>query len=54
MFLVLHSYYKLDYVEWAWGGEREQAKENVLGNLDARNWKDEALMIFEMAVLLFK
>lgn len=47
---VLHPYYKLDYVELAWGGEREQEKERVLGNFDARNWKDDALSIFETAV----
>ncbi|KAH9007508.1 hypothetical protein EDB83DRAFT_2323718 [Lactarius deliciosus] len=46
--LVLHPYYKLDYVELAWGGEKEQEKEQLLGNLDMRNWKDEALTIFEM------
>ncbi|KAH9012617.1 hypothetical protein EDB83DRAFT_2233682, partial [Lactarius deliciosus] len=50
--LILHPYYKLDYVELAWGGEKEQEREHVLGNLDARNWKDDALTIFETAVSL--
>jgi len=50
----LHPYYKLDYIELAWGGEREQEKERILGNLDARNWKDEALTIFETTVGLLE
>jgi hypothetical protein len=41
-------------MELVWGGEKEQVKEIVLGNLDARNWKDNALMIFETVVLLFE
>jgi hypothetical protein len=33
-----------------WGGEEEQAKECVLGNVDARNWQDEAHKIIECHV----
>ncbi|KAM6489237.1 hypothetical protein JOM56_015407 [Amanita muscaria] len=34
----------------AWGGEKEQAKEQEAGNSDAKNWQDEALRIFEKTV----
>lgn len=30
-----------------WGGAEEQAKERASGNLDAKNWQDEALKIVE-------
>ena len=47
---VLHPYYKLHYIEIAWGGAEEQAAEVRVGNLDAKNWKEEALQIFETTV----
>jgi len=47
---VLHPYYKLHYIKIAWGGRDEQAAERVAGNVDAKNWKEEALRIFEMTV----
>ena len=36
----------------AWGGAEEQATEMRAGNLDAKNWKEEALQIFETTVCL--
>jgi len=47
---VLHPYYKLDYIKLMWGGADEQAKEHAAGNLDAKNWQDEALVIIKMTV----
>jgi len=40
---VLHPYYKLHYIEIAWGGQKEQAAERAAGNVDAKNWKEVAL-----------
>jgi hypothetical protein len=40
--LALHPYYKLNYIEMAWGGMKEQAEEHMAGNLDAKDWQDEA------------
>ncbi|KAF5378846.1 hypothetical protein D9615_006888 [Tricholomella constricta] len=48
--LVLHPYYKLDYIELAWGGEEEQKKEMMEGNPNAKNWQDEAQKIVEKAM----
>ncbi|KAF8676686.1 hypothetical protein AX14_004846 [Amanita brunnescens Koide BX004] len=48
--LILHPYYKLDYIKMAWGGEKEQGKQQEAGNVDAKNWQDEALRIFEQTV----
>jgi hypothetical protein len=47
---VLHPYYKLDYIEMAWGGAEEQAKEIRAGNKHAKNWQDEAKKIVEATV----
>lgn len=47
---VLHPYYKLDYIKLKWGGEKEQAEERAQGNLDAKNWQDEARKIIEATV----
>ena len=48
--IVLHPYYKLDYIQLAWGGEKEQEEERLAGNFVAKNWQDEALRIFEQMV----
>ncbi|KAF8075323.1 hypothetical protein FPV67DRAFT_1408806 [Lyophyllum atratum] len=48
--LVLHPYYKLDYIELAWGGEEEQKKEIAEGNPFAKNWQDVAQQVVEGAV----
>ncbi|KAG9307886.1 hypothetical protein JVU11DRAFT_13044, partial [Chiua virens] len=45
--LVLHLYYKLDYIKMAWGGTAEQAKEIAAGNKHTKNWHDEALKVVE-------
>jgi hypothetical protein len=47
---VLHPYYKLDYMEMAWGGAEEQAKEIKAGNKHAKNWQDEAKKVVEVMV----
>ena len=49
-FKVLHPYYKLTYIELAWGGEKEQFEEKAAGNKDAKNWQDEARKILEDTV----
>jgi hypothetical protein len=47
---ALHPYYKLEYIKMAWGGAEEQAEEIDAGNLDAKNWQDEAQKILETTV----
>lgn len=53
IYIVLHPYYKLAYIEHAWGGEKEQLEEILDGNIDAKNWQDEAQQIVERTVSLF-
>ena len=50
MFAVLHPYYKLAYIKLSWGGPKEQAAEIEAGNLDAKDWHDEAKKIVERTV----
>ena len=50
LFVVLHPYYKLDYIALSWGGAREQAEERAAGNKDAKNWQDEARKLVEIVV----
>src|ERR1700688_3276097 len=45
--LVLHPYYKLAYIKVAWGGPEEQANEIAAGNIDAKDWQDEAKQVVE-------
>jgi hypothetical protein len=47
---VLHPYYKLAYIKLAWGGPVEQAAEIAVGNVDAKDWQDEARKIVERTV----
>jgi len=47
---VLHPYYKLDHIEMAWGGAKEQAEEIQAGNFHAKDWQEEARLIIEKAV----
>lgn len=47
---VLHPYYKLAYIKIAWGGPEEQAEEIAAGNIDAKDWQDEAKQIVENTV----
>ncbi|KAM6500774.1 hypothetical protein JOM56_003788, partial [Amanita muscaria] len=48
--LVLHPYFKLTYIKLAWGGAEEQEAEIAKGNIDAKNWQDEALRVVETTV----
>jgi hypothetical protein len=50
--IVLHPYYKLDYIKLAWGGAEEQAVEKATGHRHAKNWQEEALKIVEVTVSL--
>lgn len=45
--LVLHPYYKLMYIEMAWGSAEEQKLEREAGNPNAKDWHDEAMKIVE-------
>ena len=45
--LVLHPYYKLDYIKMAWGGPEEKRKEVEAGNPFMKDWHDEALKVVE-------
>ena len=49
-FIVLHPYYKLDYIEMSWGGAEEQTKERMGGNPHAKNWQDEARKVVKRTV----
>jgi len=44
---VLHPYFKMQYIQKAWGGAEEQVEECVAGHLNAKNWHDEALKVVE-------
>ena len=48
--MVLHPYYKLDYIKLSWGGADEQVAEHLEGNPYAKNWQDEALKVVEKMV----
>ncbi|KAG2131105.1 hypothetical protein BD769DRAFT_1355427 [Suillus cothurnatus] len=45
--LVLHPYYKLEYIKMTWGGHKEQEHECTANNLNAKDWHDEALKVVE-------
>ncbi|KAF8680603.1 hypothetical protein AX14_004549 [Amanita brunnescens Koide BX004] len=45
--LALHPYFKLDWILLNWGGSKEQEIERAKGNLNAKNWKDEARKVLE-------
>jgi hypothetical protein len=47
---VLHLYYKLAYIKLVWGGPEEQAAEIAAGNIDAKDWQNEARQIVENTV----
>ena len=49
---MLHPYFKLAYIKLTWGGPEEQAAEIAAGNLDAKDWQDEARQIVERTVSL--
>ena len=48
--VVLHPYFKLAYIEVAWGGPAEQEAERKAGNPLAKDWQDEARRILESIV----
>lgn len=48
--IALHPYYKLAYIELAWGGAKEQQAEYEAGKFEAKNWQDEARKILEKTV----
>jgi len=48
--LVLHPYYKLAYIKMAWGGAEEERMEHEAGNLNAKDWYDEALQIVQQVM----
>ena len=48
--IVLHPYYKMDYIKLEWGGAEEQEKEIDEGNLGVKNWVEEAMKIVETEV----
>ena len=48
--LILHLYYKLNYIKMAWGGPEEKKKELEAGNLLAKDWHDEAQKIIEVTM----
>ena len=50
--IVLHPYYKLEYIKLAWGGADEQDKERAAGNQQAKNWQDEAKKVLEAEVFI--
>jgi hypothetical protein len=45
--IVLHPYYKLEYIKMTWGGHEEQEHECTANNLNAKDWHDEALKVVE-------
>ncbi|KAF8343419.1 hypothetical protein F5887DRAFT_842302, partial [Amanita rubescens] len=45
--LALHPYFKLDWIALNWGGSKEQEDERAKGNLNVKNWKDEARKVLE-------
>ena len=44
---ILHLYYKLDYIKMAWGGLKEQQREQEAGNSNVKDWQDKALKTTE-------
>ena len=48
--IVLHPYYKMDYIELEWGGAKEQAEEIDVGNPNAKNWHEEEMNVLEATV----
>ena len=48
--IVLHPYYKLTYIQMAWGGLEEQWKELEAGNPNVKDWQDEALQLVEQTM----
>ena len=47
---VLHPYFKLDWILLNWGGLKEQEAEHAKGNVNAKNWQDEARKVLKNLV----
>ena len=50
---MLHPYYKFNYFKLKWGGEKEQEEECERGNMDAKDWQDEAQKVLETTVSIY-
>ncbi|KAG6816320.1 hypothetical protein H0H87_007006 [Tephrocybe sp. NHM501043] len=48
--LLLHPYFKLNYIKMAWGGEEEQKAKRLKGNPHVKNWQDEAMKIVKQTM----
>ncbi|KAI1793595.1 hypothetical protein LXA43DRAFT_885568 [Ganoderma leucocontextum] len=48
--LLLHPYYKLDYIERQWGGEEEYLEDLATGEPGAWNWKKHAREVVDRAM----
>ena len=44
-FTVIHPYFKLDYIEYMWGGKDEQEAAQKASDCNAKNWQDEVMKI---------
>jgi len=50
LFTALHPYYKLTYIKLSWGGAEEKEVEIAAGNLDVKDWHDEANKLIKNTV----
>ena len=50
LFTVLHLYYKLAYIKLLWGSAEKKEVDIAAGNLDAKDWYDEANKLIEKTV----
>ena len=47
---MIHPYFKLNYIEYMWGGKDEQEAAWKAGDCNAKNWQDEVMKIVEAMV----
>jgi hypothetical protein len=47
---AVHPFYKLAYIQLAWGGPEEQEEQVAAGFPNAKNWQDEAQKVLERKV----
>ena len=45
--IALHPYFKLNWIALHWGGAREQERDRAQGDVNAKNWQDEARKLLE-------
>ena len=50
MLAAIHPFYKLAYIQLAWGGPEEQEEQVTTGYPNAKNWQDEAQKVLERKV----